>query len=763
LKLLPKLLTGFLVVAGLVLVSGVIGIFVSSDIAAKSEIISNEKMPLKDVAMEAIIALLETRDSSAEYLLNLDGLEEIEESIKETETKFGVFMAMIQKGSESQEFLNSQEGKDYEVIKLDISSPRGSGEVREFASIATQYHQRMHAKVEDLINTHDKRVSFSFDYGGEVWDIVNFLYRVELQHSKWVDQLGRDAAAGRPSSVQTDHRECFFGKWYYNYTIDDTRLNTYLDTLAENHMALHRTAVDINNASGPNTKSVLFNNRTRPTVALIESNFEDIHGYIDPLLMKYKNDELIHMAAVDTESQNTIGELEKLEAQVDQELEAALAAGENSRDSGFLFLLLTIAAGVSAAALLGYFLSISITKPLNNVTSMAQEISDGRFDLEKTTIQGKDEIAILAGAFHKMMDSLKEKVDLIGAMGQGDLSQEVPFASSHDQLGEALDAMSRSLNEILSSVDQAVIQMASGADQVATASQDLSQGATEQASSLEEISASANEVGGQAEQNSNSSAQATSLAKKNTQDAREGNQLMSELLEIMAQITQSADETKKIVKTIDDIAFQVNLLALNANVEAARAGKYGRGFAVVAEEVRTLAVRSAQAVKETTQMVEESQTRVLQGNEKAQVTGKQLAAMVEVSTKVSDILDEIAHASKEQALAITQVNKGLEQIDQVTQSNTASAEESASASEELASQAQQLKTMLRRFTLRQTTMQALPSPTPQNQGAMPERSERSRTGRASSLRLSKKPLLPLGSQNLPIRSNWMGILRTSNQ
>jgi methyl-accepting chemotaxis protein len=126
-------------------------------------------------------------------------------------------------------------------------------------------------------------------------------------------------------------------------------------------------------------------------------------------------------------------------------------------------------------------------------------------------------------------------------------------------------------------------------------------GATEQASSLEEISASANEVGGQAEQNSNSSALKPPVwPRKNTQDAQEGNQLMSELLEIMAQITQSADETKKIVKTIDDIAFQVNLLALNANVEAARAGKYGRGFAVVAEEVRTLAVRSAQAVKETT-------------------------------------------------------------------------------------------------------------------------------------------------------------------
>ena len=162
----------------------------------------------------------------------------------------------------------------------------------------------------------------------------------------------------------------------------------------------------------------------------------------------------------------------------------------------------------------------------------------------------------------------------------------------------------------------------------------------------------------------------------------------------------SSDEIKKVVKVIDDIAFQINLLALNANVEAARAGKYGKGFAVVAEEVRNLAVRSASAVKETTNMVEDSIANIKKGNDIVAVTAKQLADITSGATKVANFLEEIATASKEQALAIDQITGGLDQIDQVTQANTASAEESASASEELASQAQQLKAMISRFKLK---------------------------------------------------------------
>jgi methyl-accepting chemotaxis protein len=145
---------------------------------------------------------------------------------------------------------------------------------------------------------------------------------------------------------------------------------------------------------------------------------------------------------------------------------------------------------------------------------------------------------------------------------------------------------------------------------------------------------------------------------------------------------------------IDDIAFQINLLALNANVEAARAGKYGKGFAVVAEEVRNLATRSAEAVQETTGIVEESVKNMEAGTEAGQATGEQLDAIVGGARRVTQYLDDIAAASREQADAINQITEGLDQIDQVTQENTASAEESASAAEELASQSEQLQSMV---------------------------------------------------------------------
>jgi methyl-accepting chemotaxis protein len=167
----------------------------------------------------------------------------------------------------------------------------------------------------------------------------------------------------------------------------------------------------------------------------------------------------------------------------------------------------------------------------------------------------------------------------------------------------------------------------------------------------------------------------------------------------MGRINKSAGEIKKVVKVIDDIAFQINLLALNANVEAARAGKFGKGFAVVADEVRNLAVKSAESVKETTRMVEDAIHAIEQGSTAAGETGKQLEAITAGAGKVADLLGEIALASKEQAQAIEQVNSGIEQIEQVTQANTASAEESAAAAEELASQAQQLRGMVARFKL----------------------------------------------------------------
>ncbi len=346
-------------------------------------------------------------------------------------------------------------------------------------------------------------------------------------------------------------------------------------------------------------------------------------------------------------------------------------------------------------------MSRAISNPILSCAKAAETIAKGDLEGDDLFVNCNDETGILADSFTKMKDSLKYKQGIIEqiAEGAGDFTIEVELASEKDTFGKFIQKMLGSLNEVLSQVRASSEQVTSGSSQVSAASQSLSQGASEQASSLEEITSSITEINSQAKQNSDNATEANAIAKQSMDNAKNGNDQMKDLVSAMTGINQSAEDIKKVVKVIDDIAFQINLLALNANVEAARAGKYGKGFAVVAEEVRNLAGRSATSVQETTQMVEDAIKNVEGGNQLVETTAAQLGEIVSAASKVTNLVEEIAVASKEQAQGLEQINVGLGQVDQVTQTNTSSAEECASASEELASQSQQLMAMVRRFKL----------------------------------------------------------------
>jgi methyl-accepting chemotaxis protein len=251
--------------------------------------------------------------------------------------------------------------------------------------------------------------------------------------------------------------------------------------------------------------------------------------------------------------------------------------------------------------------------------------------------------------------------------------------------------ISQTLTRISTGMSEGADQVASASVQVSSSSQSMAEGASQQAASIEETSSSMEEMSSMTKRNAENAGNADGLMKDVNQVVQTANASMGRLTESMQEISKASEETSKIIKTIDEIAFQTNLLALNAAVEAARAGEAGAGFAVVADEVRNLAMRAANAAKDTAQLIEGTVKKVNEGSNLVSTTNEAFNKVAESSGKVGTLVAEIAQASKEQSNGIDQVNIAISEMDKVVQQNAANAEESASAAEEMSAQAEQLK------------------------------------------------------------------------
>ena len=366
------------------------------------------------------------------------------------------------------------------------------------------------------------------------------------------------------------------------------------------------------------------------------------------------------------------------------------------------------AAAVFIMVLVLFTLIKKSLKPLQKIAKVGSKVARGDFSEEITYLKD-DEIGQIGNGFQEVMNRIKEiTADLqekLEELAKGNfrvnLEEEEKYQGEYHPLIDSLRSIRADLNATILEIQKSASEVSSSSDQVSSGAQSLSQGATEQASSVQELSASMNDIDHSIKITTKKAEEAKGLSEQTGSAVTLSNQKMEEMSKAMEEITEKSSEIGKIIKTIDDIAFQTNILSLNAAIEAARAGEAGKGFAVVADEVGNLAQKSAKAAQNTGVLIEETKEAVERGARITRETGESLSDVVKRVGKIKAMISDITKETLRESEGMSQLTIGMDQISAVVQNNSATAEESAAAAEELSGQAGILDDLVSKFKLQE--------------------------------------------------------------
>jgi methyl-accepting chemotaxis protein len=443
--------------------------------------------------------------------------------------------------------------------------------------------------------------------------LLENIQRFRGDHYNLMNKVDRLLSTVQPFEGGENAGECGLGKWMASYKTPNPVIQEALQRIAAVHSHFHENVKIVKNrvqTGDMETAAALFRNEMKAASESILDHFRVLVDQATAASVLYSQMNKQAMETAQPKERSTMAVLEKIVTLVHQEAEAASKSGDQTADRTKLVIISGMVGGFLVALVLGTVLALTITRALKRV------------------IQG---------------------------------------------LSTASD------------------QVASASTQVSSASHELSEGASEQAAAIEETSSSMEEMASMTRQNAHNAAEADQLIREARKIAAAADGSMSQLTQSMSNITEASEETRRIIKTIDEIAFQTNLLALNAAVEAARAGAAGAGFAVVADEVRNLAMRAAEAAKNTANLIEETMERVQVGSELVRKTNSEFDQVAGTVSRSCELVAEISAACQEQAQGIGQMSSAILQIEQVLQRNALGAEETTAASQEMSAQAEKMK------------------------------------------------------------------------
>ncbi len=537
----------------------------------------------------------------------------------------------------------------------------------------------------------------------------------EVDHLNWANQVGQLITNDEVTklSVQMDPRKCAFGQWLYSEGRQEAEamvpgLAGVLSKIEEPHGHLHESAAQICSHYHPadlDMAGFLLDSKVghlaweaRVSGAFLDVNVSDLAGVqMDPHQCSFGQwlygSEAQQKKADDSEFAAIWNKVEKDHAHLHNSAKSVDALMRQDEEGEALTMYMDTIAPTAHKVLVGIDEFLALDR--REVAGMlkAQEIYASQTGPALIQVQG-----LLSEAGHLVTQNVMTDEEMLSKAQSTKMAVSI-LSIVAVVLGIALGIIITrgiiiALTRVMDNLGRGSEQVSVAAGQVAQASQDMADGASNQASSLEETSATLEEMAAMTKENAGSAQEANELTSSLQKVATTGQEAMGRMTDAIERIKDSSDQTARIIKTIDEIAFQTNLLALNAAVEAARAGDAGKGFAVVAEEVRNLAQRSADAAKDTAELIDQSQVNSNSGVEVTKEVTEILSEVVTGVGRVSELMDAVSTSNEEQSRSVSDINRAVGQLDQVTQSNAANAEESASASEELSGQARELNGMV---------------------------------------------------------------------
>ena len=495
----------------------------------------------------------------------------------------------------------------------------------------------------------------------------------EVAHYKWASNLSNALYAGTEFTGSKDPTTCVLGQWLYGEAgMDDATIDQLRSQLEPLHKELHESAQYVLDlmADSP-TQAQSYYQET------IQGNLATLVGLLDQVVDR--------------------GSTLKDESSASMALTIKIMHGTS---------IVGLALALICLVSLVLYVLKHIVAPILTITQCSEPLQQGRLDFS-IPYSADNELGDLALALKKSMSQIHSYVEDINrimqelSQGNFDVGTSAEYIGDFRTIEQSISSFTVTISDALAQINQAEHKVSDNAEQLSSGAQALAQGATEQASAVEELYATLDDLSKSAEHNVQSASSAQENARLTGEQVTLSGEQMKQMVAAMVDITDASQEIGKIIKTIEDIAFQTNILSLNAAVEAARAGEAGKGFAVVSSEVRSLATQSDQAAKATKELIENSVQAAERGSKIVDEVSKTLERTLELVVRSNNAIGEIAEAVHSEAESIAQVTEGIDQISSVVQTNSASSEESAAVSTELFEQVRLLQEQIRRFHLKQ--------------------------------------------------------------